>query len=36
MQLDMVSSTICPWCLIGKRRFEKALGQRPDFDLTIT
>ena len=36
MQLDIVSDTICPWCLIGKRRFEKALGQRPDLDLTIT
>ena len=36
MRLDIVSDTICPWCLIGKRRFEKALGQRPDIDLTIT
>ena len=36
MQLDIVSDTICPWCLIGKRRFEKALRQRPDLDLTIT
>ena len=23
--VDIVSDTICPWCYIGKRRFEKAL-----------
>ncbi len=24
--VDIVSDTICPWCYIGKRRFERALG----------
>lgn len=28
--VDIVSDTICPWCFIGKRRFEKALAQRPE------
>jgi predicted DsbA family dithiol-disulfide isomerase len=28
--VDIVSDSICPWCFIGKRRFEKALAQRPD------
>src|SRR5258708_32278784 len=23
--VDIVSDTICPWCYIGKRRFERAL-----------
>ena len=25
--VDIVSDTICPWCYIGKRRFERALAQ---------
>ncbi|MFO0997952.1 MAG: DsbA family oxidoreductase [Alphaproteobacteria bacterium] len=27
MRIDIVSDTICPWCYIGKRRFERALRQ---------
>ncbi len=34
MQIDIVSDTVCPWCLIGKRRLERALrswtGAPPD------
>ena len=26
MRVDIVSDTICPWCYIGKRRFERALS----------
>ncbi len=26
MRVDIVSDTICPWCYIGKRRFEHALS----------
>jgi predicted DsbA family dithiol-disulfide isomerase len=29
LAIDMISDVICPWCLIGKRRLEKALGDRP-------
>lgn len=27
MQVEIWSDVVCPWCYIGKRRFEKALGQ---------
>lgn len=29
LRLDIVSDAICPWCLIGKRRLEKALALLP-------
>jgi len=32
--VDIVSDTVCPWCYVGKRRFEQALAQRPE-DLDI-
>ncbi len=39
MQIEIVSDTICPWCFIGKRRFEKALAafkaKAPDTDIQI-
>jgi predicted DsbA family dithiol-disulfide isomerase len=28
--VDIVSDAICPWCFIGKRRFEQALAQVPN------
>ncbi|MSP50008.1 MAG: DsbA family oxidoreductase [Alphaproteobacteria bacterium] len=30
MRFDIFSDVVCPWCYIGKRRFARALGQRPD------
>src|SRR5882757_3513868 len=27
MQVEIWSDVVCPWCAIGKRRFEKALAQ---------
>jgi predicted DsbA family dithiol-disulfide isomerase len=27
--VDIVSDAICPWCFIGKRRFERALKEAP-------
>lgn len=27
MQVEIFSDVVCPWCAIGKRRFEAALGQ---------
>src|SRR3546814_4662738 len=30
VQIDIFSDTVCPWCLIGKRRLDKALAERPD------
>jgi predicted DsbA family dithiol-disulfide isomerase len=29
MRIDIFSDTICPWCYLGKRRFESALARRP-------
>jgi predicted DsbA family dithiol-disulfide isomerase len=35
--VDIVSDTICPWCYIGKRRFEAALEQFEHRDeITVT
>ncbi len=30
MIVDVIVDTVCPWCYIGKVRFEKALAMRPD------
>lgn len=30
LTIDMVSDTVCPWCMIGKRHVEKALADRTD------
>ena len=32
MRVDIISDTICPWCYVGKRRFERALALRPESD----
>ena len=29
MQVEIWSDVVCPWCYLGKRRFEKALEQLP-------
>ncbi len=30
LRIEIFSDPICPWCYIGKRRLERALGQTPD------
>lgn len=35
MKIDIIVDTICPWCYVGKRRFEKALSIRPQPDLEV-
>ncbi|HEY7848879.1 MAG TPA: DsbA family oxidoreductase [Ktedonobacterales bacterium] len=32
MQVEIWSDVVCPWCYIGKRRFEQALAQFPQRD----
>jgi len=32
MRIDIWSDLVCPWCYVGKRRFEKALVQFDDTD----
>jgi predicted DsbA family dithiol-disulfide isomerase len=31
MRIDIVFDTVCPWCFVGKRRFDRALRARPNF-----
>jgi predicted DsbA family dithiol-disulfide isomerase len=35
MQVDIFSDVICPWCYLGKRRFELALAARPQYEPAI-
>ena len=30
MKVTIVSDTICPWCYVGKRRFDRALAERTE------
>jgi predicted DsbA family dithiol-disulfide isomerase len=36
MRIDIYSDTVCPWCLLGKRRFEVALAARPQYEAKVT
>jgi len=35
IHIDIFSDTVCPWCLIGKRRLEKALAERPGLEVAV-
>jgi predicted DsbA family dithiol-disulfide isomerase len=35
MRVDIFSDTVCPWCYLGKRRFELALAARPQYEPRI-
>jgi predicted DsbA family dithiol-disulfide isomerase len=35
INMDVVSDFACPWCLVGKRRLEKAIEQRPELDIKL-
>ena len=35
MKIDIIVDTICPWCYVGKKRFEKALSIRPQPGLEV-
>lgn len=35
MRIDYVFDTVCPWCYVGKRRFERALAQRPGARVSV-
>lgn len=32
MRIDVFSDMVCPWCYLGKRRFELALVARPEYE----
>ena len=36
MKVDIVSDVVCPWCYVGKRRFEQALAARPGLDVEVS
>ena len=36
MRIDIYSDTICPWCYLGKRRFDLAVAARPQYEPVIT
>jgi predicted DsbA family dithiol-disulfide isomerase len=36
MRIDIFSDTVCPWCYLGKRRFEIALATRPQYEPLVT
>ncbi len=35
MRIDIFSDPICPWCLIGKRRLDRALTERPGLEVAL-
>ena len=35
LRLDIVSDVVCPWCYIGKKRIEDALGLVPDVPVDV-
>jgi predicted DsbA family dithiol-disulfide isomerase len=36
MRIDIFSDTVCPWCYLGKRRFDLALASRPQYEPQVT
>jgi predicted DsbA family dithiol-disulfide isomerase len=36
MRIDIFSDPICPWCYLGKRRFELAQARRPHLETRIS
>ncbi|NOT77234.1 MAG: DsbA family oxidoreductase [Cyclobacteriaceae bacterium] len=37
IQVEIVSDVVCPWCYIGKRRFERAVDElKSEYDISVT
>jgi predicted DsbA family dithiol-disulfide isomerase len=36
MRIDIYSDTVCPWCYVGKRRFDLAVAARPQYEPKVT
>lgn len=36
MRIDIYSDTVCPWCYLGKRRFELTVAARPQYEPRVT
>ena len=35
VHVDVISDVVCPWCYIGKRRLEQAIGLNPNITVAI-
>jgi predicted DsbA family dithiol-disulfide isomerase len=35
MRIDIYSDTVCPWCYLGKRRFDLAVAARPQYEPAV-
>ncbi len=35
MRIDIYSDTVCPWCYLGKRRFDLAVATRPQYEPAV-
>jgi predicted DsbA family dithiol-disulfide isomerase len=35
MRIDIYSDTVCPWCYLGKRRFDLAIATRPQYEPVV-
>jgi predicted DsbA family dithiol-disulfide isomerase len=35
MRIDIYSDTVCPWCYLGKRRFDLAIAARPQYEPVV-
>ncbi len=35
MRVEVFSDTVCPWCYVGKQRFEHALAARPELAVDL-
>lgn len=35
ISIDVISDIVCPWCFLGKRRLEAALGMTPEVEATV-
>jgi predicted DsbA family dithiol-disulfide isomerase len=35
MRIDIYSDTVCPWCYLGKRRFDLAVAARPQYEAAV-
>jgi len=35
VRVEVFSDTVCPWCYVGKRRFEHALAARPELAVDL-
>jgi predicted DsbA family dithiol-disulfide isomerase len=36
MRIDIYSDTVCPWCYLGKRRFDLAVATRHQYEPVVT